>query len=140
MNGKSKYSSNIQKSDKQSIKNYRPVPVCGKILERLIYDSMLKYCLNNNLISENQSGFKPGDINRAASGVDLYHFRSFFFPDTTYQTFFSIIFSLGSQGPGFRVPGPRVPSPRSWVPGPMSKHPESKVLGPRSRGTMSQGP
>ena len=53
-----------KKNDKQSIKNYRPVsllPICGKIFERIIYNQTFKFFLENELISPNQSGFKPGD-------------------------------------------------------------------------------
>ena len=53
-----------KKSDKQNINNYRPVsllPICGKIFERLIFNEMFKFFTSNNLISPNQSGFKPGD-------------------------------------------------------------------------------
>ena len=48
----------------QCMKNYRPVsllPVFSKIFERLIYNAMFKNLLDNNLISSNQSGCKPGD-------------------------------------------------------------------------------
>ena len=54
----------FKKNDKQSIKNYRPMsllPICGKIFERLIFNSLVSFFMENNLISENQSGFKPGD-------------------------------------------------------------------------------
>ena len=50
--------------DKQILKNYRPVsllPICGKIFERLIFNELLNFLLENNLILPNQSGFKPGD-------------------------------------------------------------------------------
>ena len=53
-----------KKSDKQILKNYRPVsllPICGKIFERLIYNILFEYFIENDLISPNQSGFKPGD-------------------------------------------------------------------------------
>ena len=53
-----------KKSDKQNIKNYRPVsllPICGKIFERLIFNEIFNFFTFNNLISPNQSGFKPGD-------------------------------------------------------------------------------
>ena len=52
-----------KKGDKQAIKNYRPVsllPICGKILERLLYDSMFDFFSKNNPLSPNQSGFRPG--------------------------------------------------------------------------------
>ena len=53
-----------KKSDKQILKNYRPIsllPICGKVFERLIYNSLFEYFIENNLISPNQSDFKPGD-------------------------------------------------------------------------------
>ena len=37
------------------------LPVCGKILERLIYNIMFDLFTENEVISQNQSGFKPGD-------------------------------------------------------------------------------
>ena len=53
-----------KKGDKQTLKNYRPVsllPICGKILEQLMFNEMFKLFIENELISSNQSGFKPGD-------------------------------------------------------------------------------
>ena len=47
-----------------NIKKYRPVsllPICSKIFKRIIYNNILKYFLNNNLISRKQSRFRPGD-------------------------------------------------------------------------------
>ena len=52
-----------KKVDKQCLKNYGPVsllPICGKIFERLIFNEMFRFLSENNLISSNQSGFKPG--------------------------------------------------------------------------------
>ena len=46
-----------KKGDKQTIENYRPVsllPICGKILERLMFNEMFNFL-------SNQSGFKAGD-------------------------------------------------------------------------------
>ena len=53
-----------KKGDKQTLKNYRPVsllPICGKTFERLLFNEMFRFFLDNKLISTNQSGFKPGD-------------------------------------------------------------------------------
>ena len=53
-----------KKSDKQILENYRLVsllPICGKVFERLIYNSLFEYFIQNDLISPYQSGFKPGD-------------------------------------------------------------------------------
>ena len=46
------------------IKNDRLVsllPVCGKIFEKIIFNSLFKYLEVNNLLNGNQSGFCPGD-------------------------------------------------------------------------------
>ena len=53
-----------KKNEKQSIKNYRLVsllPICGKIFERLLYNKIFSFFIENGLISQKQSGFKPGD-------------------------------------------------------------------------------
>ena len=53
-----------KKGDKQLIENYRPVsllPICGKVFERLIFNSLFNYFIENNLLSPHQSGFIPGD-------------------------------------------------------------------------------
>ena len=56
---------NEWKSDKQISKNYRSVsllPICAKVFERLIYNSLFEFFIENDyLISPNQSGFKPRD-------------------------------------------------------------------------------
>ena len=53
-----------KKGDKKTLKNYLPVsllPICGKILERLMFNEMFKFFIENELILSNQSGFKPGN-------------------------------------------------------------------------------
>ena len=53
-----------KKGDKQTITNYHLVsllPICGKIFERLLYDTLFDFFSKNNLLSLNQSGFRPGD-------------------------------------------------------------------------------
>ena len=53
-----------KKRDKQILKHYRPISlllICGKIFERLIYSNVFEYFIENDLISQNQSGFKPVD-------------------------------------------------------------------------------
>ena len=37
------------------------LPICGNIFARLIYNSLFEIFIDNELISSNQSGFKPGD-------------------------------------------------------------------------------
>ena len=54
-----------KRGDPQCVKNYRRVsllPVFSKIFEKLIYNAMFRHFLDNNLISSNQSGFKPGEF------------------------------------------------------------------------------
>ena len=54
----------FKKGDKQKIKNCSPVsviPICSKIFERIIYNNMLKYFLDNSLFTPKQSGFRPDD-------------------------------------------------------------------------------
>ena len=63
-----------KKNDEQSLKNYRPVsllPICAKIFERLLYTNMFSFLIENDLISQNKSGFKPGDscINQLLSST-----------------------------------------------------------------------
>ena len=53
-----------KKGNKQILKNYRTIsllPICSKIFESLIYNEMFTFLTENNLISPNQSGFRPGD-------------------------------------------------------------------------------
>ena len=53
-----------KKNDNQTLPYYRPVsllPVCSKILERLIYNLVYKHIRDNNVLSPNQSGFCKGD-------------------------------------------------------------------------------
>ena len=54
----------FKKGNKQLIKNYRPIsllPICGKILEKIIFNNLYSYFHTNNLLTKNQSGFRPGD-------------------------------------------------------------------------------
>ena len=53
-----------KKGDKQLLKNYRPISlllIFGKNFEIIIYNNIFEYLTTNKLISDNQSGFKPGD-------------------------------------------------------------------------------
>ena len=52
----------FKKGDKQLIKNYRLIsllPICGKILEKIIFNNLYSYLHTNNLLTKNQSGFRP---------------------------------------------------------------------------------
>ena len=54
----------VHKKWQTTNENCRPIlllPICGKILQRLIYNKMFEFFTGNKLNSFNQSGFKPGD-------------------------------------------------------------------------------
>ena len=53
-----------KKESKNILKNYRPIsllPVCGKIFEKCIYNSLYSYLESNDILSKSQSGFRKGD-------------------------------------------------------------------------------
>ena len=53
-----------KKSNRQIKSNYKPIsllPICGKILENIVFDQVYAFLNKNNLLSKNQSGFRPGD-------------------------------------------------------------------------------
>ena len=53
-----------KKKSRQLKTNYRPIsllPICGKILEKIIFDELYTFLNSNELITKNQSGFRPGD-------------------------------------------------------------------------------
>ena len=71
----------VVKNDMYSMQNYRLVsllPISGEIMTRFLYDSMFSFFIENNLISQNQSGFKPGDS---------YSNQLLFLTHDTYQSF-----------------------------------------------------
>ena len=54
----------FKKGDKQVINNYRPIsllPICGNMFEKIVFNNLYSYLDANNLITKNQSGFRPGD-------------------------------------------------------------------------------
>ena len=54
----------LKKGDKQNIKNYSSVsllPICGKVFERILFYNMFSFSIENNLIAQKQSRFKPDD-------------------------------------------------------------------------------
>ena len=53
-----------KKESRQSKTNYRPIsllPIFGKIFEKLLFDTLYCHLCDNNLLTQNQSGFRPGD-------------------------------------------------------------------------------
>ena len=68
-----------KKNSRQIMKNYRPIsllPICGKIFEKIIFDEIYEHLTANKLLSDKQSGFRPGDsaINQLLSVThDIYN-------------------------------------------------------------------
>ena len=53
-----------KKGDKQILNNYEPVslsPICSKLFEKIIFDTVFQHLTINKLLNPNQSGFTPGD-------------------------------------------------------------------------------
>ena len=54
----------FKKKNKQLLINYRPIsllPIFAKVFEKIIFINLYNYLVTNNLITKNQSGFRPGD-------------------------------------------------------------------------------
>ena len=55
----------VHKKNEKNVKgNYRPIsllPIFGKMLEKLVYDSLYSHLVSCDLLNPNQSGFRPGD-------------------------------------------------------------------------------
>ena len=54
----------FKKENRQIIKNYRPIsllPCVSKVLERLVFNQLLAYCQEHNLLTWRNAGFKPQD-------------------------------------------------------------------------------
>ena len=53
-----------KKGNKQIINNYRPIsllPIFAKVFEKIIFVNLYNHLIRNKLITDNQSGFRPGD-------------------------------------------------------------------------------
>ena len=57
----------IKRKKTQIIKNYRPIsllPIFAELFEKMLFLKMYNYFISNNLITKNQSGFRPNDSNK----------------------------------------------------------------------------
>ena len=60
----------FKSGDKSLFSNYRPIsllPSLSKIFERVIFDQLLGYFTNNNLLCLDQFGFRPGHSTELAA-------------------------------------------------------------------------
>lgn len=54
----------FKKENRQTVKNYRPIsllPCVSKVLERIVFNKLLAYCQEHNLLTWRNAGFKPQD-------------------------------------------------------------------------------
>ena len=80
----------FKKDDKENVENYRPIfilPVFSKVLERIMYNCLYEYFMNNNLLHENQFGFR---INNSTEHAILH------FTHNIAQNFYDGRFTLGA--------------------------------------------
>ena len=90
-----------KKGPENLCKHYRPISLlscAGKVLERCVHSHVLNYLKVNNIITQSQSGFMPGDstVNQLTS---IYHdlCTSFDQGITTQSIFFRHLQSLRSN-------------------------------------------
>ena len=53
-----------KEESKQIVKHYRPISLLllfAKMFERILFSNMYNHLISNNLLTKNQSGFRPGD-------------------------------------------------------------------------------
>ena len=53
-----------KKNDKQLVKTYRPIsllPIFGKVFEKIIFNKIYYFLIEEKLLNPNQSGFRPSD-------------------------------------------------------------------------------
>ena len=70
-----------KKESCQLKKNCHPIsmlPICGKLFEKLIFDEIYDHLVKNDLLTPNQSGFRPGDstINQLLSITYILFLRN----------------------------------------------------------------
>ena len=69
-----------KKSEKNLKGNYRPIsllPIFGKILAKLIYDSLYSHLVSSELLNPNQSDLGPGDSTKTVNFHNAHNFEAF---------------------------------------------------------------
>ena len=69
-----------KKEDRQLKKKYRLIsllPICGKIFEKLMFDAIYEFLCENQLLTPNQSGFRPGDSTNQLLSITHKIYSSF---------------------------------------------------------------
>ena len=66
----------FKSGDRSQFNNYNPIsllPSLSKIFESVIFDQLLNYFIENNLLSMEQFGFRPGHFTELAAGRLVHH-------------------------------------------------------------------
>ena len=84
-----------KKGDKHIVDNYRPVsllPIFGKILEKLLFNSIMDFLEENNLLNSNQSGFRLNDSCESQLLSVVHNIYSLFdcYPSLKLEVYFLI--------------------------------------------------
>ena len=96
-----------KKGDKQLIKNYRPVslfPICRKLMEKLMFNSIFNFIDTRNMLSVHQSGFRPGD-SRVRQLISVVHeiYNAFDANSSLEMRDVFLVFSKHLTGCGIKV-------------------------------------
>ena len=96
-----------KKNEKNVRGDYRPIsllPIFGKILEKLMYDSLYSHLVSHELLNPNQSGFRPGDstVNQLIS-ITHTIFKAFDCNPPLDVRSVTLIFQKHSIGYGMKV-------------------------------------
>ena len=89
-----------KKGKKYIISNYRPIsllPICSKIFEKIIHNQLYNFLTSNDLITKNQSGFRPGDstVNQL---IDLVNEIEKSFDDTKSLVTRAVFLDISKEG------------------------------------------
>ena len=86
-----------KKNEKNLQENYRPIsllPIFGKILDKLIFDSLYSHLVANNLLNLCQSGFPPGEAAKSQLLSITQTIHSVFDCDPTLEVCSGNLFNL----------------------------------------------
>ena len=68
-----------KKDDAQLLENYRPIStlsIFGKVFEKVIYSRLYNFCISQNILYENQFGFRKGHSTSHAINYSVNHIKS----------------------------------------------------------------
>jgi hypothetical protein len=106
-----------KKGDKSDIQNYRPISllsVSSKILEKLMYNSLISFVARNNILTEAQNGFKEKrstekmihafleniqeSINKKANPIGIFFYLTEAYDAINHEMLLAKLSSYGIRG------------------------------------------